>query len=81
MSIVKSQEEIDRLWNALSAVPEAEQCGWLQDKYGVSWQLVPSPLIKWLTDPNPAKASAVNEVMLQMKKLDIAGLQAAYDQA
>ncbi|MBI1256109.1 MAG: VOC family protein [Chloroflexi bacterium] len=76
-----SQEEVDRLWNALSAVPEAEQCGWLVDKYGVSWQIVPSVLIKLLTDPDPAKASAVNEAMLQMKKLDIKGLQTAYDQA
>ena len=77
----KTQEEVDHLWNTLSAVPEAEQCGWLVDKYGISWQIVPSILIKLMQDPNPAKAGAVNQAMLQMKKLDIAALQAAYDQA
>ncbi len=77
----QTQEEVDRLWNTLSAVPEAEQCGWLVDKYGLSWQIVPSILIPLMQDKNPAKANAVNQAMLQMKKLDIAGLQAAYDQA
>lgn len=75
------QAEVDRLWNALSAVPEAEQCGWLVDKYGLSWQIVPSIFGALIHDPNPAKAGAVNEAMLQMKKLDIAALQAAYDNA
>jgi predicted 3-demethylubiquinone-9 3-methyltransferase (glyoxalase superfamily) len=77
----KTQEEVDYLWNRLSAVPEAEQCGWLVDKYGISWQIVPSIFIELMQDPNPAKAGAVNEAMLQMKKLDIAALQAAYDKA
>ena len=77
----KTQEEVDHLWNRLSAVPEAEQCGWLVDKYGISWQIVPSIFIELMQDPNPAKAGAVNQAMLQMKKLDIAALQAAYDQA
>jgi predicted 3-demethylubiquinone-9 3-methyltransferase (glyoxalase superfamily) len=77
----KTQEEVDTLWNALSAVPEAEACGWLVDKYGVSWQIVPSMFIELMQDPNPAKAAAVNQAMLQMKKLDIAALQAAYDSA
>jgi predicted 3-demethylubiquinone-9 3-methyltransferase (glyoxalase superfamily) len=76
-----TQEEVDHLWSRLSAVPQAEQCGWLQDKYGVSWQIVPSLLGKLMQDPNPAKAGAVAQAMLQMKKLDIAGLQAAYDNA
>ncbi|HVU15043.1 MAG TPA: VOC family protein [Phototrophicaceae bacterium] len=76
-----TQEEVDHLWNTLSAVPQAESCGWLVDKFGVSWQIVPSILIKLMQDPNPTKAGAVNQAMLQMKKLDIAGLQAAYDKA
>ncbi|MEP7293407.1 MAG: VOC family protein [Chloroflexota bacterium] len=76
-----TQEEVDHLWNRLSAVPEAESCGWLVDKYGISWQIVPSIFIKLMQDPNPAKAGAVNQAMLQMKKLDIAALQAAYDNA
>ena len=75
------QAEVDRLWNALSAVPEAESCGWLVDKYGLSWQIVPSVFESLIQDPNPAKAGAVTQAMLQMKKLDIAGLQAAYDKA
>ncbi len=75
-----TQEEVDHLWNQLSAVPEAEQCGWLQDKFGVSWQIVPSVLGKLMQDEDPAKAKRVVEAMLQMKKLDIAALQAAYDQ-
>lgn len=77
----ESQAEVDELWAKLSAVPEAEQCGWLQDKYGLSWQIVPSALGRLMSDPDPAKASAVTRAMLQMKKIDIAGLQAAYDQA
>jgi predicted 3-demethylubiquinone-9 3-methyltransferase (glyoxalase superfamily) len=75
------QAEVDSLWNSLSAVPEAEQCGWLVDKYGLTWQICPSILHKLLEDENPAKAGAVTEAMMQMKKLDIAGLQAAYDNA
>ncbi|MBE0701976.1 MAG: VOC family protein [Afipia sp.] len=76
-----TQAEVDHLWNRLSAVPEAEQCGWLQDKYGVSWQIVPSILGELMQSGDPMKAQRVTEAMLQMKKLDIAALQAAYDQA
>jgi predicted 3-demethylubiquinone-9 3-methyltransferase (glyoxalase superfamily) len=75
-----SQEEIDHFWNALSAHPTSEQCGWLKDKYGVSWQIVPTVLFKLLDDPNPQKARRVTEAMLQMKKLDIATLKQAYEQ-
>ena len=75
------QAEVDALWSKLSAVPEAEQCGWLQDKYGVSWQIVPSALGELMQDPDPAKAAAVTQAMLQMKKLDVAALEAARDQA
>jgi len=77
----KTQEEVDHLWNTLSAVPEAEQCGWLVDKYGVSWQIVPSALGTLMGDPNPQKAGAVAQAMMQMKKLDIKSLQDAYDKA
>ncbi len=61
-------------------MPEAEQCGWLQDKYGVSWQIIPSALGELMQDPDPAKAARVTQAMLQMKKLDVAALEAARDQ-
>jgi predicted 3-demethylubiquinone-9 3-methyltransferase (glyoxalase superfamily) len=73
------QAEVDRLWDALSDRGSIEQCGWLKDRYGVSWQIVPSVLPKMLGDPDPAKAQRVMQAMLQMIKLDIAGLKAAYD--
>ena len=75
----ESQEEVDYYWNKLSAVPASEQCGWLKDKFGLSWQIVPSALDKLFSDPDKAKAGRVMNAMLQMKKLDIAKLQAAYD--
>lgn len=74
----QTQEEVDHLWNNLSAYPEAEQCGWLKDKYGVSWQIVPKQLGELLEDPDPEKSGRVMQAMLQMKKLDIAGLQRAH---
>ena len=73
----ETQEEVDHYWNALSAVPEAEQCGWLKDTYGVSWQVVPQRLNELLADPDKEKAGRVMQAMLQMKKLDIAALEAA----
>lgn len=76
----KTQEEIDHLWEALSAVPEAEQCGWLRDKYGVSWQIVPEVLDELLSDPDPKKAQRTMHAMLQMHKLDIADLKKAHDE-
>jgi predicted 3-demethylubiquinone-9 3-methyltransferase (glyoxalase superfamily) len=75
----KTQEEVDHFWTKLSANKEAEQCGWLQDKFGLSWQVVPDLLDKLLADPDPVKAGRVMEAMLQMKKIDIAGLQSAYE--
>jgi len=75
------QAEIDKYWQALSYVPEAEQCGWLKDKYGVSWQVTPRMLDNLLADANPAKARAAMKAMLSMHKLDIAELQRAYDEA
>lgn len=74
-----TQEEVDHYWNALSAEPVAEQCGWLKDKYGVYWQIVPVALERLLSDPDPEKAHRVTRAMLKMKKLDVAALQAAYD--
>ena len=77
----ETQEEVDAYWNKLSAVPASEQCGWLKDKFGFSWQIVPKVLGELMSDPDEAKAGRVLQAMMQMKKLDIAGLQAAADQA
>ena len=76
----ETQEEVDHYWNALSAGGDAaaQQCGWLKDRYGVSWQVVPSVLPEMLMDPDPAKAGRVMEAMLPMKKLDIAKLKRAH---
>lgn len=76
----KDQEEVDHYWEKLSAVPESEQCGWLKDKFGVSWQVTPTILNDMIADPNHEKAGRAMNAMLQMKKLVIADLQAAYDQ-
>lgn len=75
----QDQEEVDRYWNALTAGGEEQPCGWLKDRYGVSWQIVPTALLEMLSDEDPAKAQRVTEAMLQMKKIDIAQLEAAYN--
>ena len=75
------QAEIDRLWSALSAGGKTEECGWLKDRYGLSWQITPTVLQEMMTDPNPARAERVAEAMLKMKKLDIKGLERAYQEA
>jgi predicted 3-demethylubiquinone-9 3-methyltransferase (glyoxalase superfamily) len=77
----EDQKEVDYFWNKLSAVPEAEQCGWLKDKFGVSWQIIPTALGELLGDPDPVKSQRVMQAMLQMKKIDIKTLQEAYEQA
>jgi len=76
-----TQEEVDRYWDLLSegGPPEAQQCGWLQDRFGVSWQVVPQQLGEYMSDPDPEKAGRTMQAMLQMKKLDIAGLKRAHD--
>jgi predicted 3-demethylubiquinone-9 3-methyltransferase (glyoxalase superfamily) len=74
----EDQTEIDRLWHTLLDGGSAEQCGWLKDRYGVSWQIVPRVLPQLLGDPDPAKARRVMQAMLGMVKLDIAALKAAY---
>jgi predicted 3-demethylubiquinone-9 3-methyltransferase (glyoxalase superfamily) len=73
------QAEVDRLWDGLSPGGKIQQCGWLQDRYGIPWQIVPGILPKLLGDPDRAKATRVMQAMLKMVKLDIAGLQAAAD--
>ena len=76
----ETQKEIDYYWEKLSAYPEAEQCGWLKDKYGLPWQIVPNLMDKMLNDDNDTKKIArVTEAFLQMKKLDIAKLKEAYE--
>jgi len=77
----KTQEEVDTLYEKLSAGGEKEPCGWLRDKYGVSWQIIPSALGKMLGDKDPKKANNVMQAMLQMKKIDIKKLELAYDRA
>jgi predicted 3-demethylubiquinone-9 3-methyltransferase (glyoxalase superfamily) len=76
----ETQEEIDRLWQGMVASGgKYEECGWLQDRYGVSWQIVPTALGEMMKDKDVARAKRVTEAMLKMKKLDIAGLKKAYD--
>jgi predicted 3-demethylubiquinone-9 3-methyltransferase (glyoxalase superfamily) len=75
----ETQQEVDELWEKLSAGGEESRCGWLKDKYGLSWQIVPSTLIKMLGDTDAEKAKRVMQAMLQMGKIDISRLQQAYD--
>lgn len=78
----KTQEEVDHYWETLCANGGQEsQCGWLVDKFGLSWQIIPDALGELMGDPNPHKAGAVMQAMLQMQKIDIAGLRRAYDGA
>ena len=74
-----TQQEVDELWAKLTAGGEESQCAWLKDRYGVSWQIVPTVLGKMLADPDPQKARRVMEAMLKMRKIDIAKLRDAYD--
>jgi predicted 3-demethylubiquinone-9 3-methyltransferase (glyoxalase superfamily) len=77
----KSQAEVDALWEKLTADGgEESMCGWLKDKYGLSWQIIPTTLSQMLGDPDPEKAGRVMQAMLKMQKIDIKTLQAAYDQ-
>jgi len=74
-----TQEEIDYYWDKLSADPEAGQCGWLKDRYGLSWQIVPAVLGEMMTDTDPRKTARVTRAFLEMKKFDIEALRRAYD--
>ena len=77
----RTQEEVDELWNKLSAGGQTNQCGWLTDKFGVSWQIIPTVLGEMLQDKDPARATRVMRAMLQMTKIDIRRLREAYEQA
>lgn len=74
-----TQEEIDYYWGKLSAVPDAEQCGWLKDKFGLSWQIVPTSMDTMMQDQDAERVARVTKAFLAMKKFDLAALQAAYD--
>lgn len=75
----ETQKEIDYFWKKLSKGGEKGQCGWLKDKYGMSWQIVPTILGKLMRDKDPKKSEKVMKAMLQMKKLDIGKLKQAYE--
>ena len=76
----RTQEEVDDLWEKLSEGGETDCCGWLRDKYGVSWQIVPSVLGELMQDRDPERSQRAMKAMLQMEKLDIARLKQAYEQ-
>lgn len=78
MVYCEDQKEIDRYWEKLSAVPEAEQCGWLKDKYGVSWQIVPREMDKMMSEGSPEQLERVTQAFLNMKKFDLEELRKAY---
>ena len=75
----ETQEEVDELWEKLSAGGEPGRCGWLKDKFGLSWQIIPTALGEMLQDKDPEKSKRVMQAMLQMNKLDIAALKRAYE--
>lgn len=74
----RTQDEIDHYWNTLSADPQAEQCGWLKDRFGVSWQIVAEPVFEMLQHPDAARRQRMMAALMGMKKLDLAALQAAF---
>jgi len=75
----ETQEEVDELWEKLSEGGNEIECGWLKDKYGVTWQIVPTVLNELLNDPDPEKSQRVMKALLKMKKIDIEALKQAYD--
>ncbi|GMV59854.1 MAG: VOC family protein [Betaproteobacteria bacterium] len=77
----ETQQEVDHYWDRLTAGgdPNAQQCGWLKDRYGVSWQVVPTVIVRYISDPDRRKSDRVMRALLQMKKLDIAALERAYE--
>ena len=74
----ETQQEVDELWDKLTAGGGEVECGWLRDKYGLSWQIIPTALLELMQDKDPAKSQRVFKAMLQMTKIDIEGLQRAY---
>jgi len=77
----ETQEEVDQLWDKLSEGGRKDRCGWLQDKYGLSWQIIPRALQQLMSDPDPKKSSSVMQAMLQMDKIDVRKLQEAHHRA
>jgi predicted 3-demethylubiquinone-9 3-methyltransferase (glyoxalase superfamily) len=77
----ETQAEVDHLWSRLTDGGEESMCGWLKDRFGVSWQIVPTALGEMMSDPDPRKAGRVTEAMLKMRKLDVAVLRQAYESA
>ena len=75
----QTQAEVDKLWDKLSEGGQTQQCGWLKDKFGLSWQIIPVALMELMSDPDPERSRRVMEAMLQMTKIDIAKLRQAYD--
>ncbi|MFI5118506.1 MAG: VOC family protein [Terriglobales bacterium] len=75
----ETQQEVDELWTKLTAGGAESRCGWLKDKYGLSWQIIPRALMKLMGDPDPVKSQAVFQAMLKMNKIVIADLQRAYE--
>jgi predicted 3-demethylubiquinone-9 3-methyltransferase (glyoxalase superfamily) len=76
----ETQDEVDELWNKLSQGGQPGRCGWLKDKYGLSWQIIPSALGRMLQDKDPGKSKRVLKAMLEMNKIDIEALKRAYEQ-
>jgi len=76
----ETQEEVDDLWARLTAGGEPGRCGWLKDKYGLSWQIIPRALMKLMQDPEPKKSQRVMQAMLKMSKIEVSELQRAYDE-
>lgn len=76
----ETQAEVDELWEKLSAGGEKGRCGWLKDKFGLSWQIIPAALGRLMSGPDPKKSQAVFQAMLKMDKIDVSALQRAYDQ-
>ena len=75
----KDQEEADHYWNRLTEGGEESQCGWLKDKFGVSWQVVPTELLSLVSDPDPDRAQRATQAMLQMRRIDVAEVRRAAD--
>jgi predicted 3-demethylubiquinone-9 3-methyltransferase (glyoxalase superfamily) len=74
----KDQKEVDKLWDSLTEGGEEQPCGWLKDRFGLSWQIIPNALTELMSDPDPEKAGRVVQAMLQMSKIDVAGLERAH---
>jgi predicted 3-demethylubiquinone-9 3-methyltransferase (glyoxalase superfamily) len=79
--VCRDQKEVDRLWSALEKGGQPSRCGWIDDRFGLTWQIVPQQFLRLTSDPDPKKVGAVFEAMMGMVKMDVKGLQAAYDAA